>query len=101
MSIRIVLLFYTGFLKSHTFTLINDITTRTTCEQIQPLFQTIKVSGDQDTNVIFTDIETGETFTIGYITPGLSEKIKLEKGKWYAVNAKGNITITPVNVRIE
>lgn len=27
----------------------------------------------------FTDVETGETYTIGYISPGMSGKIKLQK----------------------
>ena len=58
-------------------------------------------SGDCDTAVIFTDIETGETYTVGYITSGVSEKIKLQKGKWYTVEGAGNITVSPVNIRIE
>ena len=36
-------------------------------------------------DVVFTDIETGEKYVIEYITSGVSEKIKLEKGKWYTV----------------
>lgn len=51
--------------------------------------------------MIFTDIETGETYTVGYITSGVSEKIKLQKGKWYTVEGAGNITVSPVNIRIE
>lgn len=70
-------------------------------EQIQPLFGTVKVSGDCDTDVVFTDIETGERYVVGYITSGVSEKIKLEKGKWYTVAGGGNLVIGPVNVRIE
>lgn len=70
-------------------------------EQIQPLFGTVKVRGDCDTDVVFTDIETGEKYKIGYITSGLSEKIKLQKGKWYTVTGGGNLTVGPVNVRIE
>ena len=54
-----------------------------------------------DTDVIFTDIETGETYTVGYITSGVSEKIQLQKGKWYTVEGAGNITVSPVNIRIE
>ena len=63
-------------------------------EQIQPLFGTVKVSGDCDTDVVFTDM-------VGYITSGVSEKIKLEKGKWYTVAGGGNLVISPVNVRVE
>ena len=58
-------------------------------EQIQPLFGTVKVSGDCDTDVVFTDMETGEKYVVGYITSGVSEKIKLEKGKWYTVAGGG------------
>lgn len=86
--------------KTHTFTLANDEGIIKS-EQIQPLFGTVKVSGDCDTDVVFTDIETGETYTIGYITSGVSEKMKLEKGKWYTVAGRGNLVISPVNVRIE
>lgn len=43
------------------------------------------MSGDCDTNVVFTDVETGEIFMIGYITSGVSEKIKLQRNKWYTV----------------
>ena len=50
-------------------------------EQIQPLFETVKVSGDCDTDVIFTDIETGERYVVGYITSGVSEK-----SNWRKVN---------------
>ena len=70
-------------------------------EQIQPLFGTVTVSGDCDTDVVFTDVETGEKYVIGYITSGVSEKIKLEKGKWYTVAGGGNLVISPVNVRVE
>lgn len=37
----------------------------------------------------------------GYLTSGMSEKIKLKKGKWYTVEGAGNITLSPVNVRVE
>ena len=62
---------------------------------------TVKVSCDCDTNVVFTDVETGEIYTIGYITTGVSEKIKLKKGKWYTVEGEGKLVVSPVNVRIE
>lgn len=70
-------------------------------EQIQPRSGTVKVRGDCDTDVVFTDTETGETYKIGYITSGVSEKIKLPKGKWYTVAGGGNLTVGPVNVRVE
>lgn len=97
----IAILFYTGIQKKHTFILAERSGTAFKSEQIQPLSETIKVSGDCDTDVVFTDIETGETYTAGYITSGVSEKVKLQKGKWYTVEGAGNITVTPVNVRIE
>lgn len=70
-------------------------------EQIQPMFGTVKVSGDCDTDVVFTDIETGEEYVIDFITSGMSGKIKLQKGKWYTVEGRGNLTVSPVNVRVE
>ena len=70
-------------------------------EQIQPLFGTVRVSGDSDTDVVFTDVETGEKYTIGYITHGMTEKIKLERGRWYSVAGSGNLTVKPINVRVE
>lgn len=68
---------------------------------IQPINNKIKVSGNADTDVIFTDIESRKQYTIGYITHGMSETIQLEKGKWYSVEGAGELTIRPVNVRIE
>lgn len=84
----------------HTFTLA-DADGITKSEQVQPLFGTVQVRGDRDTDVVFTDMETGEEYVIGYITNGVSETIKLEKGKWYTVKGGGNLVLSPVNVRIE
>lgn len=97
----VVIFGYIGIQKAHTFTLANQDGTTLQSEQIQPLFGTVKVSGDCDTDVVFTDVETGETYTVGYITPGMSDKIKLQKGRWYTVEGAGNLTLSPVNVRIE
>ena len=91
---------YINIQRSHTFTLSNDEGTIKT-EQIQPLWRTVKVSGDSDTDVVFTDIETGEQYIIGYITHGVTEKINLEKDKWYKVEGGGNLTLYPVNIRVE
>lgn len=96
-----VIIIYTGIQKKHTFTLAANDRNSFKSEQIQALFGMIKVSSDCDTSVVFTDIETGETYTIGYITSGVSEKIRLQKGRWYTVEGTGNLTVTPVNVRIE
>ena len=85
---------YINIQRSHTFTLSNDEGTIKT-EQIQPLWGTVKVSGDCDTEVVFTDVETGEKYRI------VTERIKLERGKWYKVAGGGNLTLNPVNIRVE
>ena len=87
-------LFYKNFENSNTITLSGS-------EEIQPILSTMKVSGDSDTSVIFTDVETNEQYVVGYITHGITEKIKLKKGSWYKVEARGKITLYPVKVRIE
>lgn len=96
----IAILFYAGIQRTHTFILAARNETVIKPEQIQPLFGTVKVSSDCDTDVVFTDIETGETYTIG-ITYGILEKITLQRGRWYTVEGAGNLTVKPVNVRIE
>ena len=87
-------LFYRYFENSNTITISGT-------EEIQPILNTVKVSGDSDTSVIFTDVETNEQYVVGYITHGITEKIKLKKGSWYKVEARGKITLYPVKVRIE
>ena len=94
------ILIYSAMQRKHTFTLSNGEGS-VKAEQIQPLFGTVKVSGDKDTDVVFTDVETGEQYTIGYITHGVTEKINLEMGKWYRVEGGGNLTVKPVNVRVK
>lgn len=96
----IVLLICSIIQKKHTITLSNGEGT-IKAEQIQPLWGTVKVSGDCDTEVVFTDVETGEKYRIGYITQGVTERIKLERGKWYKVAGGGNLTLNPVNIRVE
>ncbi len=95
----VCLLCHTVFQKKHTFTL--SVQENRIAEQIQPLRKTIRVTADRDTDVRFMDMETGKEYTIGYLTPGLTEQITLEKGKWYTVEANGILTVWPVNVRIE
>lgn len=90
---------YNGYVKTHTFTLSGKDAMKS--EQIQPINRKVKVSANADTNVIFTDVESGETYTIGYITPGSPETIQLERGKWYRVQGVGKLTIRPINVRVE
>ncbi len=88
------ILFYRYFENSNTITVSGT-------EEIQPILGTVKVSGDSDTSVIFTDVETNEQYVVGYITHGITENIKLKKGSWYKVEARGKITLYPVKVRIE
>ena len=52
----IVLLICSNIQKKHTITLSNSEGT-IKAEQIQPLWGTVKVSGDSDTDVVFTDVE--------------------------------------------
>ena len=70
-------------------------------EQIQPVFGTVQVSSSCDTAVVFTDTETGETYEIGYLTPGIREKIRLRRGRWYTVTGAGELTMGAVILRIE
>ena len=88
------ILFYRYFENSNTITISGS-------EEIQPILSAIKVSGDSDTSVVFIDVKTGEEYVVGYITHGMSEKIKLKKGSWYKVEGNGKITLYPVKVRIE
>ena len=74
----IVVLIYSGIQKKHTVTLLNNDEDRIKTEQIQPLWEIVKVSGDRDTDVVFTDVETGKQYTIGYITHGITEKSNLK-----------------------
>ncbi len=87
-----------GSVRSHSFTISGE--ERLKSEEIEPLADTVRVFGTKDTDVIFTDVLTGECFTIGYLTPGVSESIHLERGKWYKVEGNGILTLKPVNVRI-
>lgn len=95
----VAILVYANFQKKHTFVLVND-ESMIKSEQIQPLFGTVKVSGDCDTDVVFTDMETGEKCVVGYITSGVSEKSNWKR-QWYTVAGGGNLVISPVNVRME
>ena len=95
----ILIVVWLVFQNKHTYTLSGDSVVKS--EQIQPVTGTVKVTGSVDTDVIFTDVESGETYTIGYITPGMGDTIQLERGKWYRVEGAGTLTMKPVNIRIE
>ena len=84
---------------AHTFTLSGTGDVKS--EQIQPVKAIVEVTSTMDTDVVFTDVETGKEYTLGYVTPGMGGKIKLEVGKWYTVEGAGEITLKPVNLRIE
>ena len=108
MSLLVVVLLLCGFgiiyqyyAAAHTFRLVQRGNETIKDCQIQPTISTINVSGDCDTEVTFTDVETGEIYTTGYITSGVTEKIELEANKWYIVEGKGNLTVSPVNIRVE
>lgn len=86
---------------AHTVTLTSREGTGLKEKEIQPLIGTVQVTGNRDTDVVFTDVETGKTYTISYLTSGAPEKIRLERGKWYRVEGAGSLTVKPVNVRIQ
>ena len=99
LAVIIIGISYNSYIKMHTFTLSGGEIVKS--EQIQPVCGKVKVTGTADTDVVFTDIESGETYVIGYITSRVGDTIKLERGKWYRVEGIGELTVSPVNVRIE
>lgn len=99
LAILVIGISYNSYVKIHTFTLSGDEIMKN--EQIQPISGSVKITGNADTDVVFTDIESGETYVIGYITSGAGDTIKLKQGKWYRVESAGELTLKPVNVRIE
>lgn len=96
-----LLLAWTGFKKLHTYSLSDGRDAWTKSEQIQPITGSVTVSGTADTDVIFTEVLSGKRYKIDYITPGMMEKIRLERGKWYQVAGGGALTVEPVNLRVE
>ena len=54
MALIITGISYNGYIRTHTFTLSGGVVKN---ELIQPINNKIKVSGNADTDVIFTDIE--------------------------------------------
>ena len=99
LAIIIVGISYNSYVRVHTFTLSGNETVKS--EQIQPVNRRVKVNGTVDTEVRFTDVETGRTYEIDYITSGVSETLHLERGKWYEVEGAGELIVRPVNIRIE
>lgn len=102
LAIVIVAFFiYARYQSSHEITLTSQGETTLKSSEIQPVTGSVKLEVTDDTDVVFTDVDTGETYKIDYATSGKMEKIKLEKGKWYSVEAKGDITLYGVNARVE
>lgn len=62
LAILIIGISYNSYVKMHTFTLSGDDKMKS--EQIQPVNGSVKVTGTADTDVVFTDIESGETYVI-------------------------------------
>ena len=61
-AILVISIGYNSYVKMHTFTLSGDEIMKN--EQIQPIRGSVKVTGNTDTDVVFTDIESGETYVI-------------------------------------
>lgn len=99
LAVLIIGISYHSYVKMHTFTLSSD--ERVKSEQIQPVGGKVKVTSTADTDIVFTDVESGKIYRMGYITSGGSDIIQLERGKWYRVEGIGELTVRPVNVRIE
>lgn len=55
LAILVIGIGYNSYVKIHTFTLSGDEIVKT--EQIQPITGSVKVTGNTDTDVVFTDIE--------------------------------------------
>ena len=97
-------IYWYWFRDSHTFVLTDEPAADSylKSEQIEPVFGSVRVWGTQDTDVWFTDTANPDVqYQIGYITPGMTETVKLERGHWYIVHGAGEITIRMVNVRIQ
>lgn len=92
------------FMNAHTFVLSDEPAADSylKTERIQPVFGAVKVWSAQDTSVWFTDAEDpARRFEIGYLTPGMSETVRLERGHWYIVHGAGEITVRAVNVSVQ
>ena len=60
LAVIIIGISYNSYIKMHTFTLSGGEIVKS--EQIQPVGGKVKVTGTADTDVVFTDIESGETY---------------------------------------
>lgn len=89
-----------SFKTNHTYTLSPDAYNQPMGTQINPIFGKVSVYSEYDTNLVFTDVDTKETFEIGYLTRGLNETIILRRNHFYTIEANGPITISIVNLRI-
>ena len=89
LAVVIIGISYNSYVKMHTFTLSGNETVKS--EQIQPVNGSVKVTGTADTDVVFTDIESGETYVIGQITHGAGDTIQLERGNGTRLKALENL----------
>ena len=89
LAILITGISYNSYVKIHTFTLSGS--ERVKSEEIQPVSGSVKITSTADTDVVFTDIESGETYVIGYITSGVGETIKLERGNGTGLKGLENL----------
>ena len=68
LAILVIGISYNSYVKMHTFTLSGDDKMKS--EQIQPVDGKVKVTGTTDTEVVFTDIESGEKYSLQGTTQG-------------------------------
>ena len=73
MALIITGISYNGYIRTHTFTLSGGVVKN---ELIQPINNKIKVSGNADTDVIFTDIESRKQYTICNMFRPKGNKVK-------------------------
>lgn len=58
--------------------------------RIEPVLGTIEVSGARDTDVTFMDVDDSrKIYTLDSVTPGIAQKVQLERGHRYIVQGRG------------
>ena len=88
------------FQSACTHTLTDKENTRVKAEELQPLWGSLTVKSSAETSVTFTDTETGDTFVLEYVTPGMPEKLRLARGRWYTVESGASVTVRPAVIRV-
>ncbi len=97
--ICVAMLVYVVMHNMNCVTLTDQAGTELKVEEIQPLEENITVSSDSDAQAEFRDVETRESFSVGYLTKGRSEVVPLKKGRWYKVQSNGQLTVNKVRTR--